>query len=216
MNEIEKSRISEICQLHAEIGGYLRMSLEKAIRIGELLTEQKAGMKHGEWFPWIEANCLFSERLARDYMRFYYRQEDLKTARVADLAEARRFLSKGRDVGEEVRQIFSNLKTFPEMISALQVYIKALRKRDGRTKKEVWMQETGQDRHNDACAEIYACWFAGAIIDLWERAEKLKADQAELREKAWDKTVSLEELEKAIEPWDKWIEDLCIILGWKI
>jgi len=161
MHEIEKSRISEICQMHAEIGGYLRMSLEKAIRIGELLTEQKAGLKHGEWLPWIEANCPFSERLAWDYMLFYDRHEDLKTARVADLTEARRLLSKGRfkgrDVGEEVRQIFRNLKTFPEMINALQVYIKALSNRDGRTRQEVWMQETGQNRHNDAWAEIYAC-----------------------------------------------------------
>jgi len=31
MNEIEKSRIDEICQLDAEIGGYLRMTLDKAI-----------------------------------------------------------------------------------------------------------------------------------------------------------------------------------------
>ncbi|MBN1835767.1 MAG: DUF3102 domain-containing protein [Spirochaetales bacterium] len=92
MNDIEKSRVSEICRLHNEIGGYLKMTLDRAIRIGQLLTEQKAGLTHGKWLPWVEANCPFSERLARDYMRFYDRRDELKTASVADLSEARKYL----------------------------------------------------------------------------------------------------------------------------
>ena len=43
----ETSKVQEITQLHNEIGGYLKMSLEKAIRIGQLLTEQKDSMEHG-------------------------------------------------------------------------------------------------------------------------------------------------------------------------
>ena len=93
MNEIEKSRVTEIQQLHAEIGGYLKMTLDKAIRIGELLTAQKTECGHGNWIPWIENNLPFSERLVRDYVRFYDRREELKTARVADLSQARRFLN---------------------------------------------------------------------------------------------------------------------------
>ena len=92
MNEIEKSRITEINTLHSEIGGHLKMTLDKAIRIGELLTEQKAGLQHGKWIPWIEENLPFSERSVRDYMRFYDRREELKTARIADLTEARELL----------------------------------------------------------------------------------------------------------------------------
>jgi len=38
--ELEQSRVAEIVKLHAEIGGYLRMTLDKAIRIGKLLTAQ--------------------------------------------------------------------------------------------------------------------------------------------------------------------------------
>ena len=91
--EIEKTRIDEIKELHQEIGGYLKMTLDKAIRVGELLLIQKENLKHGEWLPWIKENLPFSERLARDYMRFYDRREELKTANLADLTEARKLLT---------------------------------------------------------------------------------------------------------------------------
>ena len=93
MNEIQKTRIARITELHAEIGGYLKMTLDKAIEIGGLLAEQKADLDHGEWLPWISENLSFSERLARDYMRFYDHREELKTANLADLTAARRFLT---------------------------------------------------------------------------------------------------------------------------
>jgi len=51
MKEIALNRAEEISKLHNEIHGHLRMSLQKAIRIGKLLTEQKAGLKHGEFIP---------------------------------------------------------------------------------------------------------------------------------------------------------------------
>ncbi len=69
------------------------MTLDKAIRIGELLQEQKAGLKHGEWLPWVKENLPFSERLARDYMRFYNKREELKTAKIADLDDARKYIT---------------------------------------------------------------------------------------------------------------------------
>ena len=57
---IEKRRIDEIGQLHNEIIGHLKTSLEKAIRIGELLSEQKDSLKHGEFIPWIKDNLPFA------------------------------------------------------------------------------------------------------------------------------------------------------------
>ena len=41
MKEIKKSLIAEINRLHSEILNSLKMSLEKAIKLGELLTKQK-------------------------------------------------------------------------------------------------------------------------------------------------------------------------------
>ncbi len=46
-----------------------RSTLEHAYRTGELLIEAKATLRHGEWLPWLEANCEVSDRQARTYMR---------------------------------------------------------------------------------------------------------------------------------------------------
>lgn len=47
-----------------------------AIRAGELLTEAKAQVRHGEWLPWLEANFPASVRSAQGYMRLAARAED--------------------------------------------------------------------------------------------------------------------------------------------
>ena len=54
MNEITNTTAPEIIKLHDEIIGNLKTCLENAIRIGELLVEQKAHMKHGRFSPWIK------------------------------------------------------------------------------------------------------------------------------------------------------------------
>jgi hypothetical protein len=43
--------------------------VDYAIQCGQLLIEQKARLKHGEWKPWVEANCEFSFRAAQKYMQ---------------------------------------------------------------------------------------------------------------------------------------------------
>jgi hypothetical protein len=58
----------EIVKLHNEIIDALKMTLRKAIRIGELLTEQKQSLKHGEFAPWIKDNLPFTDRTAQMYM----------------------------------------------------------------------------------------------------------------------------------------------------
>lgn len=85
---IEKSRIKEIVTLHEEVSGLLKMSLDKAIRIGELLTEQKATLKHGEWLPWVNENLPFTDRTARNYMKVFRSRHEIKTENVSDLTGA--------------------------------------------------------------------------------------------------------------------------------
>lgn len=89
----EVSRIQEITALHNEIGGYLKMTLEKAIQIGELLMEQKDSMEHGEFTAWVNANLPFTDRTARNYMRLYKERDKLKTETVSDLTEGYRLLT---------------------------------------------------------------------------------------------------------------------------
>lgn len=86
MGEIQKSRIQEIITLHEEIGGYLKMTLDKAIRIGELLTEQKEEIEHGEWLPWVEENLPFTDRHARNYMSLAKHRTaiEVKTETISD------------------------------------------------------------------------------------------------------------------------------------
>lgn len=94
MLDIGKTRIDEIKTLHLEIMGHLKMSLEKAIKIGQLLTEQKTELKHGEFTPWMKDNLPFTERTARNYMKLFQEKHRLKTETVSDLTSAYRLLSE--------------------------------------------------------------------------------------------------------------------------
>lgn len=79
-------RTKQIVDLHLGIEASLRRSVQDAIRLGELLTEQKAALPHGDFLPWLDRELPFSERTARNYMKlFEYRT---KTATVADLRTA--------------------------------------------------------------------------------------------------------------------------------
>ncbi len=86
------SRADEIKLLHGEIEGALRTSVEKAVRIGELLGEQKAELKHGEWLPWVEANLPFTEDTAQRYMRVFNDRGLLENRNVRYLTDAYRAL----------------------------------------------------------------------------------------------------------------------------
>jgi hypothetical protein len=110
---LEKSRIDEIGKLHGEIIVNLKISLENAIRIGELLTEQKSSLKHGQFTYWIATNLPFSDRTAQNYMRVYRERDRLKTETVSDLKSAYKFLSapKQKDHSnwvEETLHCFAN------------------------------------------------------------------------------------------------------------
>jgi hypothetical protein len=77
VNLTEEGRVQEIRKLHGEIAESLQMTVAKAIRIGELLAEQKAKLDHGEWTPWIEANLPFSYRSARRYITFFENRDQI-------------------------------------------------------------------------------------------------------------------------------------------
>jgi hypothetical protein len=67
----------------------LRHSVEYAIDAGNLLLEAKEQLKHGQWLPWLAANCTMSERTAQLYMRLARNraaiEDQMKSAGVADL-----------------------------------------------------------------------------------------------------------------------------------
>jgi hypothetical protein len=65
-----------------------RRALEHAIAAGLLLIEAKELVAHGEWLPWLQANCRLSERQARTYMRLARHRHRLESAVAADLTIA--------------------------------------------------------------------------------------------------------------------------------
>lgn len=94
--EITQSKITELKQIHAELEQVGRTVLEKAIRAGEILTDVKAGLEHGQWLPWLETNMPFTDRTAARYMRVYERREELKFDSVSNLADAYRLLTDAK------------------------------------------------------------------------------------------------------------------------
>lgn len=86
----------EITRLHSEIVDSLQSNLEKAIRVGELLAEQKSAMPHGTFAVWVTDNLPFSTRTARRYMRLHRERGRLKTDTVSDLSGAYRLLTEER------------------------------------------------------------------------------------------------------------------------
>ncbi len=98
-NAIEKSRTNEIIELHDQLAGLARKTLITACRIGELLAEQKKGMKHGTFTPWIKGNLPFTDRTAQNYMKFYRKKRILisgntEPGSVLTITEARKRLIK--------------------------------------------------------------------------------------------------------------------------
>jgi hypothetical protein len=85
MNVI-KDRTQEIKQELSELNNTLKMSVHKAIRIGELLTEQKEIVGHGLFIQWIESNLDISRYTAINYMKLYEYKD--KCGNVQHLQEA--------------------------------------------------------------------------------------------------------------------------------
>jgi len=83
----------EIGRLHIEVLSCVKVGLETAIRIGELLTQQKEKLGHGYFTRWINANLPFTDRTARNYMRLYEGRDRLKTETVSVLTEGYKLLA---------------------------------------------------------------------------------------------------------------------------
>lgn len=78
--KIQESRIREINSLHAELESLAKTGMAKATRIGEILTECKGQIPHGQFTQWICDNCSFSVRTAQNYMKLYLNRARLQGA----------------------------------------------------------------------------------------------------------------------------------------
>ncbi len=76
---------AKIREHHKAVGA----AIVHAIKAGQLLLEAKRKVGHGNWLPWLEANCEMSERTAQNYMRIAKvlggLNDEAKAQRLADL-----------------------------------------------------------------------------------------------------------------------------------
>jgi hypothetical protein len=85
---------SEIRQEMGLVKQKVREAVSHAVRVGALLLEAKAQVRHGEWLPWLEENFPGTPQTARTYMRLAVNRAEIEgttsireaVAHLADLA----------------------------------------------------------------------------------------------------------------------------------
>ena len=77
--EDHEDRLREIEELHNELRGEHNAIIDKLVRVGELISQEKAGIPLGQWGDWVRVNVPFSEEVAEDYLRFYENRELLRS-----------------------------------------------------------------------------------------------------------------------------------------
>jgi hypothetical protein len=64
---------------HRQVREALGHALKSAMNAGDKLRMAKSQLPHGEWMPWLEANCDVSGRTARLYMQLAEERERIET-----------------------------------------------------------------------------------------------------------------------------------------
>lgn len=59
---------AEANRAHADVERYASLAVRRAMDCGQLLVEVRGLLPHGQFEPWVRANCKFSLRSARRYM----------------------------------------------------------------------------------------------------------------------------------------------------
>jgi len=75
----------EIISLHSGIMTAARRSVQDAIKIGQIISEQKKQLQHGEFLPWVEGLPI-SQQTTSNYMRLYNHSN--KLLNIGNLQEA--------------------------------------------------------------------------------------------------------------------------------
>ena len=138
MNAIITNNTKELNDLHQQIEGKLRSTVQDAIRAGELLTQAKDDLPHGAFLPWIGKNCIFGDKTAERYMKVFEHKGKIVT--VSNLPEAYRQVKQI----ESVKKQTENQKAFKRV----QEYAKSGIKPEGwrkNTDDKLYQEEQDRD-----------------------------------------------------------------------
>jgi hypothetical protein len=65
---------------------WAQCAIDRAIGVGELLTEAKVLVPHGEWEQWVTENCRFGPRQAQRYLRAFEHRDAIRAKATSDVA----------------------------------------------------------------------------------------------------------------------------------
>jgi hypothetical protein len=118
MDEIESSNAvsEEINRLHEQNCIAARNTIERAIRIGELLAKQKDTLTHGEWFPWFDKNIKFSRDTAERYRKVYERRNEIKNRNVRNLSDAYRLIRDANKMSKATKDVATGKEKQPSKV----------------------------------------------------------------------------------------------------
>lgn len=124
--------VRDIDTITDEILEAKRVGGEAIITIGQRLIEAKALLPHGEWLPWLNEKCEFSERTARNFMRLA--KDWTNRQALADLGASKALAllalpeSEREEFLSETHQVNGEEKTVIDMTS--RELEKAIKERD--------------------------------------------------------------------------------------
>jgi hypothetical protein len=76
-NTVSDLVAKKVNDLHSEVLNGLKGIFIKAIEIGEILSNQKDALKHGEWLDWVENQLDIGPRQVQNYIKIYNRREQV-------------------------------------------------------------------------------------------------------------------------------------------
>jgi len=198
MKDLSIVRKDEIVQLHTEIVA----SVKKAIRIGQLLSEQKAEMAHGEFLPWIEKEMPFKKSIAELYMKCYEHRDKIPkngnlsdAYHIAELEDHKAEQKKIKDMRERIDKGEGPPPgKEPEARSQQRVYKKIIEDEDFEQRKEELFKKREKEYQKEQ-EELYGHhisefseWGLDSLIDELEK-RILSIDQINQRHEAIAKII---------------------------
>ncbi|MCZ8156819.1 MAG: DUF3102 domain-containing protein [Leptospira sp.] len=85
--------ITTLRNLHEGIIANARNMVQNAILIGEILTQKKSKLKHGEFIPWVESNLNFKIRTAQRYVKMFENRELINASALTHLEDAYKLIA---------------------------------------------------------------------------------------------------------------------------
>ncbi len=187
--------------LHAEISNHMTLAVKKWVEMGQLLTEQKKRLPHGEWIPWIQSNLVFNERQAQKYMRTYTNRSSYLIDNLIDSAtslnQAVALLAEPREEAEQkklepaIREVVyepdpeqaKQLKRSEEIIRSQEQIIRQASQQTQETELELRRLKAERDQVHRELQEQR---------EELQRLRKIEADEQKIRKTLED----IHELEK--------------------